>query len=414
MTQTEQEIPEKKGLFSRTFQAFRYREFRLLWAGAFTSTTGSWMQLVAQSWLVLELTKSPFYLGLTGFLGQLPHILFSLLGGALADRIERRRLLLYSQYAQMATAAILTILVLLDWIEVWHLLSLVFVAGTAQAFGGPAYQALIPGLVPRKDLPNAVALNSIQFNLARVVGPLLAALALATLGAGLCFGLNGLSFLAVIISLLAIRPRFVPRKNKDSVVAEIGQGLSFVKERSVLWRLTILGFASTFCGVPLLTLLPAFVKDVFQAGSTEYSIMMALSGSGAVVGALLYASVSRMGRQGLLVLCAQLVFASLLVAFAFSRSFLLSCLILFLSGTCLIALFAAITSLVQLTVTDEMRGRVMSIFFLAFRGGMPLGDLLAGTIASQLSLSSALLVLGILLGSVAVAFLVFDRVISRL
>jgi MFS family permease len=414
MTQTEQEIPEKKGLFSRTFQAFRYREFRLLWAGAFTSTTGSWMQLVAQSWLVLELTKSPFYLGLTGFLGQLPHILFSLLGGALADRIERRRLLLYSQYAQMATAGILTILVLLDWIEVWHLLSLVFVAGTAQAFGGPAYQALIPGLVPRKDLPNAVALNSIQFNLARVVGPLLAALALATLGAGLCFGLNGLSFLAVIIALLAIRPRFVPRENKDSVVAEIGQGLSFVKERSVLWRLTILGFSSTFCGVPLLTLLPAFVKDVFQAGSTEYSIMMALSGSGAVVGALLYASVSRMGRQGLLVLCAQLVFASLLVAFAFSRSFLLSCLILFLSGTCLIALFAAITSLVQLTVIDEMRGRVMSIFFLAFRGGMPLGDLLAGTIASQFSLSSALLVLGILLGSVAAGFLVFDRVIKRL
>ncbi|MFQ5740790.1 MAG: MFS transporter [Acidobacteriota bacterium] len=398
----------ERRLFSRTFNALRYRDFRLLWAGAFTSTTGSWMQQVAQSWLVFSLTGSAFYLGLTSFLGQLPVILFSLLGGAFADRLDRRKLLLCSQYVQMFSALVLTVLVFSGWIHIWHFLVLVFVAGTGQAFGGPAYQALIPGLVNRKDVPNAIALNSIQFNLARTLGPLLAGITLASVGAGFCFALNSLSFLAAIVALCWIKVNFVPPKTRHSILTEIGSGFRFVRNLGALWQLTLLGFVSTFCGIPLITLLPAFASEVFKAQSVDYSIMMAVSGAGSVLGALLYATFSSMERRGIFTLRVQFLFALLLAGFALSRNLLLSYVILFTGGACLISLFASITSLVQLATTEEMRGRVMSIFVLAFRGGMPLGDLVAGFLASQFSLSLSLLILSLLLGSVSLGFL-FSR-----
>lgn len=381
----------------RTFRAFRYRDFRLLWLGAFTSTTGTWMQMVAQSWVVLQLTGSAFYLGLVSFLGQLPIILFSLIGGAFADRVDRRRLLLLSQYVQMGVAILLTILVAGGWVEVWHFLALVFVAGSGQAFGGPAYQALLPSLVDREDVPNAVALNSIQFNLARMVGPVLAGGAFAAFGAAVCFGLNALSFLVVILALLAICSKFIPARRQANLIQDIGQGFRYVRSRGALWQLTILGFASTFCGVPLLTLLPVFAKEIFGLDAAGYSYMMAVSGAGSIVGAVLYAGYSRRTRQGRFTLRMQLVLALLIALFACSRELWLSCLVLFLGGAGLISLFAAITSLVQLATEEGMRGRMMSIFMLAFRGGMPLGDLLAGSLAATFSPTAALLVLAGLL-----------------
>ncbi len=398
----------------RTFQAFRYRDFRLLWGGAFTSTTGTWMQMVAQSWVVLEMTGSAFYLGLVGFLGQLPILLFTLVGGAFADRIDRRKLLLSSQYVQMGVALILTALLYFDRIAIWHFLVLVFVTGSAQAFGGPAYQALIPGLVRREDVPNAVALNSIQFNLARIVGPVIAGAAFATLGAVFCFGLNAVSFLAVIAALWLLRTTFVPPKVKESVFVQIKQGFAYIKDQGDLWQLTILWFVSTFCGVPLLTLLPVFARDVFGLEVAGYSIMMALSGAGSITGALLYARYSRMSRQGVFTLWVQIVFAGFLALFAISKDLTVSYILLFLTGVCLISLFSSITSLVQLATSEEMRGRMMSIFMLAFRGGMPLGDLFAGYVASRISPSFALLLLSLLLVSVAAGFLISNSGVKRL
>jgi MFS family permease len=398
----------------RTFQAFRYRDFRLLWLGAFTSTTGTWMQLVAQSWVVLQLTGSAFYLGLVSFLSQLPLILLSLVGGAFADRRDRRKLLLFSQYVQMSVAVVLTILVASGHVQVWHFLVLVFVAGSGQAFGGPAYQALIPTLVKRRDVPNAIALNSIQFNLARMIGPVIAGAAFAALGAVFCFGLNAFSFLAVVIALFMINTSFVPQKTHESVVVQIKGGFRYIRSKGSLWQLTILGFVSTFCGVPILTLLPVFAKDVFGLGATGYSNMMAVSGAGSIAGALLYATFSRASRQGLAALRIQIVFAFFLAAFALSRSLTLSCVILFVAGGCLITLFAAITSLVQLATADEMRGRMMSIFMLAFRGGMPLGDLTAGFLASRVSPTFALLVLAGLLTVSASGFLLARSGVERL
>ena len=277
------------GFFTRAFQAFRYRDFRLVWAGAFTSTTGTWMQNVAQSWLVLSLTGSAFYLGLVGFLADLPILLFSLVGGVVADRLDRRKLLLASQYLQMGSAFILAGLTLWGWVEVGQVLALVFLTGTAQSFGGPAYQALLPGLVRREDVSNAIALNSLQFNLARVFGPLLAGAVMAAAGAALCFALNGLSFLAVIVGLYLIRAQFVPQPSGESVLVGIRNGFSFLRSRGSLWQLSVLGFVITFCGIPLLTLLPVFARDIFRTGATGYANMMAVSGAGAIAGALLYA-----------------------------------------------------------------------------------------------------------------------------
>jgi len=401
-------------LLGRTFRAFSYRDFRLLWGGAFTSATGTWMQIVAQAWVVLELSGSAFYLGLVGFLGQLPILLFTLVGGVFADRADRRRLLLFSQYVQLSVAVVLTILVYLDWIKVWHFLVLVFISGSGQAFGGPAYQALIPNLVKKEDVPNAVALNSIQFNLARVVGPVMAGAALASLGAVFCFGLNALSFSAVIVALFLIRTTFVPPKTRESVLIQIKGGFSYIWSKGALWQLTVLGFVSTFCGVPLLTLLPVYAKDVFGLGATGYSNMMAISGAGSIAGALLYATYSKIPSQGILTLWVQIAFAILICLFAISRDLSISFLLLFFTGLCLISLFASITSLVQMTTDDEMRGRMMSIFMLAFRGGMPLGDLTAGWLASQYSPTFALIVLGTLLGGCATGFLVSPSGVKKL
>ena len=385
-----------------------------MWCGAFTSTVGTWMQTVSQAWLVFSLTGSPFYLGLIAFLAEAPIMLFSILGGAAADRIDRRKLILGSQYAQMSSAFILTALIYWDLIQIWHFMVLVSLVGTAQAFGAPAYQALIPGLVKRKDMPNAIALNSIQFNLARVLGPVLAGVVMHSFGAAACFALNGVSFLAVIVSLLLIRSSFSPAPSSDSVWHQIKEGFRFVKAQGALWQLSILGFASTFLGLPVLTLLPVFARDVFDLGPGGYATMMAFSGAGAVVGALVYANLAWMKNRGRFVLLVQLLLSALLALFAFSQDFYLACALLFLVGICMMSLFASITSLVQLATTDEMRGRVMSIFTVGFRGGIPLGNLLAGALASRISPSFAILVGSALLAAVASSFLAFKGKVSRL
>src|SRR3984885_3675615 len=201
--------------FSRTFRAFRHRDFRIMWIGACASTIGTFVQQFAQSWLVYDLTKNPFYLGLDLFLGQLPIILFSLVGGVFADRLDRRKMLLASQYIQMICAFVLAALFFAHAVRIWQILSLSFIVGLGQSFGGPAYSALLPTLVGPEDLANAIAMNSIQFNLARILGPAFGGLAYATFGATWCFTLNGVSYLAVIASLAMIQVKFVPQKSKE-------------------------------------------------------------------------------------------------------------------------------------------------------------------------------------------------------
>lgn len=395
-----------RGKLRRTFSALHYRDFRLLWFGAFTSTTGTWMQTVAQGWVVLEMTRSPFLLGVDGFLSTGPMLLFSLFGGVIADRLERRKIMIYSQYLQMSFAFVLAALLWSGNVKVWHIFLLSFLTGSAQSFSGPAYISLLPLLVKREDLPNAIAMNSMQFNLARVVGPILAGITLATWGAAACFAINGLSFVAVIISLLMIRsPKVSARPEGRGMVEEMRAGFRFVAHRRTLVLLTFLAFAGTFLGMPIVTFLPVVAKSVFGLGANGYASMMTAYGIGSVTGALVVAALIHAAKKGALALRLQLAFAVLLVCFAASRSFPLSMVIAFLAGGCIVGVISLYSSLVQLTTSDDMRGRVMSIFMLAFRGGMPLGNLIAGYVAQRWSISIALAINGTLLAIVALTFL---------
>ena len=393
------------GVLRRVAAAFAYRDFRVLWFGAFTSSVGTWRQAVAQSWLVLTLTGSALFLGLDAFLGQLPIMLFSLIGGVVADRRDRRSLLLISQCVQMASAFALAGLVFADVVRIWHILCLSFISGCAQAFGGPAYQSLVPSLVQKKDLTNAIALNSIQFNLASVIGPMLAGIALATLGTVACFTLNGLSFLAVIVALLSLRVVHTAPTTSQPLLRELRGGISYVWNELTLSALTTLAFATTFLGMSLRTLLPLFAKDVFHGGVREYSQMMVFVGAGAVAGALVVAALGRLKRMGRTALIVQVVYGVLILGFAASRTVWLSDALLFLAGSALMVVFSSVTSLVQLIVPNEMRGRVMSIYMLAFRGGMPLGALASGYVATLSSAPIALAINGTLLAIVALWFL---------
>ncbi len=400
---------------NRIAAALTYRDFRVLWCGAFLSTIGTWMQKVAQNWLVLTITgSSAFFLGLDSFLGELPILLLTVVGGVFADRHDRRQLLLASQYIQMTAAFALAALVYWDVVHIWHVLALSVVTGLAQAFGGPAYQSLLPSLVSKDHVPNAIAFNSIQFNLARVIGPLFAGGALAAFGMVACFGLNGLSFLAVIAAILSLHVRHIPPAAPKRMREEFQSGFEYVRSHPALLGLAVLGFAGTFLGNPILTFLPLFAQNVLHGDVTQYTHLMSSAGAGAVTGALVVAWRGRFPHMGRNVLLIQIVFGVLMVLFAMTRYFWLNALLLFAAGGCMVMVFATLSSLVQLYAPNEMRGRVMSLYMVAFRGGMPLGSLVGGWLATLTSATTVLTVNGILLTAVAMGFLMKNRQVREL
>jgi MFS family permease len=401
-------------LFNRVFKAFRYRDFRLMWFGACTSSIGSWMQTVAQAWLVYTLSNDPFYLGLDAFLGQAPIILFSLVGGVIADRRDRRMMLLMSQYIQMGCAFLLTGLFYFHVVHVWHILALSFVTGFAQSFGGPAYAALLPTLVGPEDYPNAIAWNSIQFNLARVIGPTLAGVTLAKLNATWCFGLNGISFIAVIISLYVIKTGFIPARTTEPILSSMKQGIGFIRTKAGLDSLIVLAFCMTLFAIPLLTFLPVFAKEVFRGNATTFTRLLICSGAGSVCGALIVAGGGNSRRQGRTALLALILLGGLIAAFSISKSMLISSVLIFFSGGALISVFAMIQSLVQAITADEMRGRVLSVYNVAFRGGMPIGSLLLGKLIPVFTVSKTMAGSGLVLTALGLYFLLIHRRIAAL
>jgi len=401
-------------VIARVFKAFQYRDFRLMWIGACTSSIGTWMQIVAQGWLIYRLSHSAFLLALDQFLGGIPIFLFSLIGGVVADRVERRRILLGSQYVQMATASVLTVLVATGFVHVWHILCLSFISGFAQAFGGPAYQALIPTLVEKDDMPNAIALNSIQFNVAVMVGPALAGQALAKLGEKWCFGLNALSFLAPIVSLSIISARFLPAKTAETMFGSLKQGIRFARKQNSMEALILLAFCMTALGMPMRTYIPVFVKDIFHRGPETYGNLLSLMGLGSILGSLTIASAGNFRKKGMVALFALILLGASISGFALSKSVPLSGVILVLAGASMMAVFATVNSLVQLITTNEMRGRVMSVYNVAFRGGMPMGNLLTGWLVPVFTAPVVLGVNGFLLVLVAIYFLLVQRRLAAL
>jgi predicted MFS family arabinose efflux permease len=398
----------------RVFKAFQYRDFRLMWVGACASSIGTWMQIVAQGWLIYRLSHSAFLLALDQFLAGIPIFLFSLIGGVVADRAERRRILLVSQYVQMASAAVLTVLVALGLVHVWEILCLSFVSGLAQAFGGPAYQALIPTLVDREDMPNAIALNSIQFNLAVTVGPALAGITLARFGEKWCFGLNAVSFLAPIISLSMITAKYLPTITTESIFGSLKQGIQFLRKQGSMEALIVLAFCMTALSMPMRTYIPVFVKDIFHRGPETYGNLLSLMGVGSICGSLAVAGIGNIRNKGRFALLMLICLGAAISAFSLSKLLPLSYVMLVFVGASMMAVFATVTSLVQLITTNEMRGRVMSVYNCAFRGGMPMGNLLSGWLVPLFTAPVVLGVNGMLLILVAGYFLLVQRRVAAL
>jgi predicted MFS family arabinose efflux permease len=401
-------------LLRRVFKSFQYRDFRLMWLGACVSTIGTWMQSSAQAWLVYDISRDSFYLGLDTFLAQIPILLFSLVGGVIADRMNRKTLLLASQYVQMTTAFILTGLVYFKVVAIWHILCLSFVVGCAQSFGGPAYQALLPSLVGKDDIQNAIAMNSIQFNLARAIGPTVGGIALVKLGAEWCFGVNGLSFLAVIASLYVITVGYVPAKSREPILTSMKQGIGFIRNKPGMNGLIVLAFCMTFLAVPLMTFLPVFAKDVLHGGPGTFTQLLAFSGVGSVCGGLIVAAAGKIGGQGRTALLVMMVLGGIIVGFSLSTLLPLSLTFIFFSGAMMMISMSMVSSLVQHIASDEMRGRVMSVFNVAFRGGMPLGGLIIGRLIPMFTAPVTMTVAGCLLAVLGLYYLLIQRRVAEL
>ena len=299
-------------------------------------------------------------------------------------------------------------------VQVWHIWCLSFTVGLAQSFGGPAYSALIPTLVGKEDLQNAIALNSIQFNLARVLGPALGGLALVKLGAFWCFGLNGVSYLAVIASLLMIHNRPVPAATQDSVGKSMREGIDFLRQRDGMLSLVVLAFLMTLLSYPLITFLPVMAREVFHGGPNTFTLFLCLSGAGSVVGALLVAASPTLKSRAKKSLVVMLGLGALITAFGLSRYLPLSAALIFAAGSLLMVAFALNTSLVQSSVPDAMRGRVMSVYNVAFRGGMPMGSVICGYLIKQTSAPTIMAGNGVLVILMATYFLTLKKKLAKL
>jgi len=372
------------------FRALSHRNFRLFWVGAFLSNTGTWMQAVAQSWLVYDLTKSPFWLGVDAFMSTAPGLVLTLLAGVFADLVDRRRLLLFTQVGAGLSALVLAVLILTGVVHVWMILVLSFVTGCCFAIAGPSYQAITIDLVGREDLANAIALNSTQFQFSRVVGPSIAGVALKVLGLAGCFFANAVSFVAVIAALMMVRydekKASAPAhsvKDSRAVWRDLVEGLRYVRRRRRVFMLLLISAVTSLFGAPYFSMIPVYARDVFHLDESGNALLMGFSGAGAFVGALALAYLGDFKHKGWSVLCGSFGFALCLVAFAYSTRLAVSLAFLFLMGFGIVSCVAVVNTLLQKLVTDEMRGRVMSMFILSFIGTMPIGNLAAGAAAER-------------------------------
>ncbi|MGZ4878075.1 MAG: MFS transporter [Candidatus Angelobacter sp.] len=365
----------------RLTRALRHRDFRLFWTGNFLSNIGTWMQNIAQGWLVLQLTNSAFWLGVVGFAASFPILLFALIGGVIADHVNKRKLLMITQSAMMAFAFIMAALAYFKVINVHEIVFLALGTGIAMSLNTPTYQALVPQLVPREDLTNAIALNSAQFNMSRVLGPTLGGFAMALFGVAGNFFLNGLSFLAVLVALTRIRYAEPAAPREGHLWEKLKQGFIYVFRHPEMSSLVLLVAIGSLLAIPYLTFIPYFARDVLGSDEPGLGILMACSGAGAFLGAITIASLVHIRRRGLFVVRAFAGFYAAIIAFTFSRNFYLSGLILTIAGYCMIISAATINSLLQHLAEDHMRGRVMSIYSTAFLGLPPIGCLIAGSMA---------------------------------
>ena len=401
------------------FRALSHRNYRLFWIGAFLSNVGTWMQAVAQGWLVLQLTNSPFWLGLDAFMATAPGFVLTLLGGVFADRIDRRRLLLYTQVVAGLVALTLAALVETSVVNRWMVLGFSFVTGCCMSLASPSYLALTYDLVGREDVANAIALNSTQFQLSRVVGPALAGVAFRMFGLAGCFFANGLSFIAVVAALWMVRMErrsnaLAPSDKRRAIWRDLVEGLRYVRNRPRVSSLLLLSAVNSLFGAPYFSLVPIYARDIFHLGETGLALLMGAAGAGAFFAALLVTYLGDFRRKGWFVLGGAVMFGICIMGFALSSRLNLSLMFLFGLGFAIVCSIAITNTLLQKLVTDQMRGRVMSMFLLSFMGTMPIGNLLAGTASNHFGPQRTLALGGFVVTIVATTVLIFNQRLREL
>ncbi len=373
------------------FAALGHRNFRLFWFGQLLSLTGNWMQSTAQGWLVLDLTNSEFLLGLVTAAGSLPVLLLTLYAGVVADRRDKRRIILTAQSAALLLALALAVLTHTGLINLGWILVLVLLLGVAQAFEVPTRQSFFVDLVGKQDLTNAIALNSAAFNLTRIIGPAIAGILIGSVGIAAAFYLNALSYAGVIAGLLLIRlPRFQPPPRTTSTWQNLREGFAWIRGNRLPRALVWLIAAASILAFPYAMLLPVFARDVLGVGAQGLGWLLSATGAGALVGGIALAAIGNRVRRGPLLLGASISFTLLLGGFALSRSFVLSLCLLAAAGFMMILNNATTNALLQSLVPDALRGRVMGVYVFMFLGMTPIGSLQAGTLARWLGAPTAL------------------------
>ncbi len=378
-------IQSKKMKLPATLRALQYRNFQLFAAGQMVSLIGTWMQAIAESWLVYRLTGSSVLLGAVGFCSQIPVFLMSPIGGIVADRYSRHRVVIATQTSSMLLAFTLATLTLTHKVQIWHVFTLAALLGVVNAFDIPARQAFIVEMVGRTDLMNAIALNSSMFNASRVVGPAIAGILVANIGEGWCFFSNAVSYIAVITGLLLMRVELrAPAPRSGSPIAHIAEGFLFVIHNQPVHALMILLGVVSLTGMPYAVLMPIFADRIRHGGATALGSLMGATGLGALAGALLLASRRDLRGLGRWVAVSAGGFGIGLAAFSMSRMFWLSCAILLPVGFCMMIEMGSSNTLIQSMVPDQLRGRVMSVYSMMFMGMAPLGSLMAGALADRI------------------------------
>ena len=381
-----------------TFESLRYRNFRLFWCGQLISLIGSWIQNVAQGWLVLELTNSPFLLGLVNSIGSLPVLFLSMFAGVIADRVRKRNLIIMTQTALTILAFALGILTSTGLVKIWHVLIIVFLVGVVNAFDMPARQSFVIELVGRESLMNAIALNSSIFNAARTIGPAIAGIMVSSLGVAGCFYINAISFIPVIIGLSLINGEFrVKREDSStSLIEDLKLGLKYLRSNQNVFVIILMVAINSIFGMPYTVFMPVFARDIFKVGARGLGFLMASVGIGALIGALVVASIGWYRKKGRILFVGIFSFSVFLIIFSLSKSYVLGLLMLILTGFFMIMFTATANTLVQTYVRDDMRGRVMSIYTTFFTGMAPFGSLQAGAISSRWGVSTAVFLGGVI------------------
>jgi MFS family permease len=375
----------------KTFAALRHRNFQLFVMGQLVSSVGTWMQIIAQGWLVYQLSKSELALGIVGFAAALPALVITLWGGVMVDRMPKRTMLVITQAASMLLAFILSALTFAGVVQVWHVVALAVGLGVVNAFDGPGRQAFVVEMVGRADLPNAIALNSMTFNGARIFGPAVGGILLATVGPGWCFFWNGVSFLAVIIGLMAMQlPPHQPSTRKVSPWQQLRSGVSYANSIEQVRGLLMMAFIISCFGITYSTILPAFVVKVLQQDGTAFGAINTSAGIGAIITAFLIARYGDQGKRGYWLAVSAIAFPIVLCLFAINHIYPLTLVLGVFLGMGFMGQFTLINTLLQTNISDEMRGRVMSLYTLTFFGFTPFGNLAMGAVSEHWGLSEAM------------------------